>query len=66
MLALAEAYGVVDEQMLWEGVESIRSESTQIARSIATMAVQCALTSQENNLGKRGDMALNREDADTR
>ncbi len=45
MLALAEAYGAVDEERLW-------SESGGKAKSLATvldLAVRCAATSQKNN-----------------
>ncbi len=44
MLALSEAYGAVDESLLWEGEKAVRS----IAQAL-DLAVRCAGTSQKNN-----------------
>lgn len=65
MLALAEAYGVVDEQMLWEGVESSdQSRHRSLGQSLK-LAVQCAITSQENNPWKAWRYGPESRDADT-
>lgn len=53
MLALAEAYGVVDERDLWEGVSpttgiASRGRGRGIGESLE-LAVRCALTSQRKN-----------------
>lgn len=44
MLALSEAYGAVDESLLWEGEKAVRS----IAQAL-DLAIRCAGTSQKNN-----------------
>ena len=44
MLALSEAYGAVDESLLWEGGKAVRS----IAKSLE-LAIGCAATSQKKN-----------------
>ena len=44
MLSLAEAYGSVDETMLWAGKQSVRSIGSALE-----LAVRCAVTSQKNN-----------------
>jgi hypothetical protein len=44
MLALSEAYGAVDESLLWEGGKAPRS----IAETL-TLAIRCAANAQKNN-----------------
>lgn len=44
MLALSEAYGAVDETLLWEGEKPVRS----VAQAL-DLAIRCAGTSQKNN-----------------
>ncbi len=44
MLALSEAYGAVDESLLWEGGKPVRS----IAKTLE-LAIGCATTSQKKN-----------------
>ncbi len=64
MLALAEAYGVVDEQMLWEGVESDSNRRRSLGQALR-LAVGCAITSQENNPWKAWRYSPESRDADT-
>lgn len=53
MLALAEAYGVVDERDLWEGATATRAIAGRGNRvgigEALELAVRCALTSQRKN-----------------
>lgn len=44
MLALSEAYGVVDESLLWEGGKPLRSISQTL-----DLAIRCAATAQKAN-----------------
>ena len=44
MLALSEAYGAVDEALLWEGEKPVRSISQAL-----DLAIRCAGTSQKSN-----------------
>ena len=50
MLALAEAYGYVDDELLWQdaGVEVPPDRRRTIAEALR-LAVRCAVTSQQNN-----------------
>ena len=61
MLALAEAYGAVDEGLLWD-VESGRQRSIGAALELA---VRCALTSQEKNSCHAWRYSPDSTDADT-
>ena len=47
MLALAEAYGAVDEDSIWDGSED-RSRRRSIGKAL-DLAVRCAVTAQKNN-----------------
>lgn len=47
MLALAEAYGAVDDRFLWDGTES--PEERRTLGSALELAVQLAVVSQQNN-----------------
>jgi hypothetical protein len=50
MLALAEAYGVVDERDLWEGANAVGGRGSRVGVGEALeLAVRCALTSQRKN-----------------
>lgn len=63
MLALAEAYGVVDEEMLWDG-----SEKEGTRRSIAEtleLAIQLAVTAQQANRWGGWRYSPTSTDADT-
>lgn len=61
MLALAEAYGVVDESLLWDGAPAGK-------RSLGTaldLAVRCAVTSAQKNPMKAWRYSPDATDADT-
>lgn len=60
MLALSEAYGVVDESLLWEGAKGKK----RIAETLK-LAIQCAVTSQKNNEWKAWRYSPESTDADT-
>jgi hypothetical protein len=60
MLALAEAYGVVDEDLLWEGAQKPRS----LAQTL-DLAVRCAATSAAKNPLKAWRYTPDATDADT-
>ena len=60
MLALAEAYGAVDETMLWEGAKAPRS----IAEAIQ-LAIRCAATAQKKNRWAGWRYSPDATDADT-
>jgi len=47
MLALAESYGVVDDEMLWAGVKDEKTKRT--VGEALELAVRLAVTSQKNN-----------------
>lgn len=63
MLALAEAYGAVDEGDMWD-TESSQSRKRTIAESLE-LAVRCAVTSQGKNPYGAWRYAPNARDADT-
>lgn len=65
MLALAEAYGVVDEQLLWEGIETSDQNRRRSIGQALRLAVQCAITSQENNPWRAWRYSPESRDADT-
>ena len=48
MLALAEAYGVVDDDMLWAGVKDDKNKRT--VGEALELAVRLAVTTQKKNL----------------
>lgn len=60
MLALSEAYGAVDEVLLWEGGKPVRS----IAQAL-DLAIRCAGTSQKANRWGGWRYMPNSTDADT-
>ena len=60
MLALSEAYGAVDESLLWEGEKPIRS----IGQAL-DLAIRCAGTSQKANRWGGWRYMPNSTDADT-
>ncbi len=59
-LALSEAYGAVDESLLWEGAKPTRS----IAQTLE-LAIRCAATSQKKNRWGGWRYAPDATDADT-
>lgn len=60
MLALSEAYGVVDESLLWEGGKGVRT----IGQSL-DLAIRCAATSQKKNRWNAWRYSPDATDADT-
>lgn len=62
MLALAEAYGVVDESLLWDGAEAPGRRSLAEALDLA---VRCAVTSAKSNPLKAWRYSPDATDADT-
>lgn len=63
-LALAEAYGAVDESTLWETGDPIAGKERSIAEALE-LAVRCAITSQERNPHNAWRYSPNASDADT-
>ncbi|HYF37675.1 MAG TPA: squalene--hopene cyclase, partial [Prosthecobacter sp.] len=59
-LALAEAYGAVDESLVWQGAKPVRS----IAEAL-DLAIRCAATSQKKNRWGGWRYAPDATDADT-
>lgn len=59
-LALAEAYGAVDESLLWEGGKPVRS----IAQTL-DLAIRCAAAAQKNNRWGGWRYSPDANDADT-
>jgi len=64
MLALAEAYGAVDEQMLWAGEKGKANKQRSIAEALE-LAVRLAVSSQKKNPSKGWRYAPGANDADT-
>lgn len=62
MLALAEAYGAVDEMDLWEGQTGAKQRSVG---EVLELAVRCAITSQSKNPHQAWRYSPNARDADT-
>jgi hypothetical protein len=60
MLALCEAYGAVDEALLWEGGKPVRS----IGRAL-DLAIRCAATAQKKNRWNGWRYSPDATDADT-
>src|SRR5215218_4068113 len=60
MLALSEAYGAVDETLLWEGGKPVRS----LAKTLE-LAIGCAATSQKKNRWSGWRYSPDATDADT-
>lgn len=60
MLAMAEAYGTVDDRLLWSGNEKARS----IGQSLE-LAVRCAVTSQKKNPQSAWRYSPDASDSDT-
>lgn len=64
MLALAEAYGTVDERTLWEGSSSDSSKRRTIGKALE-LAVRTAITSQNKNNTGGWRYSPDSTDADT-
>jgi hypothetical protein len=60
LLALSEAYGAVDESLLWEGAKAVRS----IGQTLQ-LAVRCAATAQKKNRWGGWRYSPDAADADT-
>lgn len=64
MLALAEAYGAVDESDLWEAGKPIAGKERTLAEALE-LAVRCAVTSQSKNPHSAWRYSPGSRDADT-
>ncbi len=63
-LALSEAYGAVNEQLLWEGSDVPVEQRRTIGKSLE-LAVRCILTAQKKNPWDAWRYAPDSQDADT-
>lgn len=63
-LALSEAYGVVNEKLLWEGAD-VPVENQRTVGEAVELAVRCSLTAQQNNPYKSWRYTPGSQDADT-
>ena len=64
MLALSEAYGMVDEQRLWQESQIPLERRRTIGQALE-LAVRCAVTAQKNNPWKGWRYSASSTDADT-
>ena len=64
MLALSEAYGAVDERLLWQGIGVPADWQRTISRALE-LAVRCALTAQKKNPWGAWRYSPDSQDADT-
>ena len=64
MLALSEAYGVVNERLLWKGSD-VPVENRRTVGKALELAVRCALTAQKKNPFGAWRYSPNSQDADT-
>ncbi len=64
MLALSEAYGVVNERLLWSGSDVPADDRRTIGQALA-LAVRTALTAQQKNPYKAWRYSADSTDADT-
>jgi len=64
MLALSEAYGVVNERLLWQGSDTPVEKRRTIGQALE-LAVRCALTAQKKNPYKAWRYSPDSTDADT-
>ena len=64
MLALSEAYGAVNEELLWKGSEPPTNRRRTIGEALE-LAVRCALTAQEKNPWGAWRYSPGSQDADT-
>jgi hypothetical protein len=65
MLALAEAYGTVDETLLWDGQAGVRGGGQRSIGAALELAVRCAVTSQKRNQFGAWRYSPETTDADT-
>jgi hypothetical protein len=64
MLALAEAYGAVDDRLLWEGSEGTKSKQRSLGEALE-LAVRTSITSQKKNPFHAWRYSPDARDADT-
>jgi len=64
LLALSEAYGVVNERLLWQGTEVPVEDRRTIGQALE-LAVRCALTAQKKNSFGAWRYSPESQDADT-
>jgi hypothetical protein len=64
LLALSEAYGVVNERLLWQGSEVPVEERRTLGQALE-LAVRCALTAQKKNSYSAWRYSPESQDADT-
>jgi len=64
MLALSEAYGVVNERLLWQGSDAPAEDRRTIGQALE-LAVRCALTAQKENPFGAWRYSPESQDADT-
>jgi len=64
MLALSEAYGVVNERLLWQGSDAPVEDRRTIGQALE-LAVRCALTAQKRNPFGAWRYSPGSQDADT-
>ncbi|MBL8818117.1 MAG: squalene--hopene cyclase [Planctomyces sp.] len=65
MLGLAEVYGVLDEQLLWEGMPDVKQSSRRSIGEALELAVRCAVTAQKVNSAGGWRYSPDSKDADT-
>ncbi len=65
MLGLAEVYGVLDEQVLWEGADDVPAASRRSIGEALELAVRCAVTAQKKNSAGGWRYSPDSADADT-
>ena len=63
-LALSEAYGLVDDQLLWQS-SSVPTERRRTIGQVLELAVRCALTAQKKNPWGAWRYSPDSQDADT-
>lgn len=49
MLGLAEVYGVLDEELLWQGDNAVEPDRRRSVAEALELAVRCSVTAQKNN-----------------
>lgn len=64
LLALSEAYGVVNERLLWQGSDAATEDRRGVGQALE-LAVRCALTAQKKNPFGAWRYSPESQDADT-
>ena len=65
MLALAEAYGAVDDALIWENVDDVDVERKRTVGEALRLAVQLAVKSQNQNVANAWRYLPTSQDSDT-